>query len=635
MNWTLLNRLAVGVLAIVPLTLPATAADPKSDGLAALQKQDFKQAYELLLGAVEDAKNKKDDKETADLLFYLGLCRQQAAQQLTGEAAAGFLAEAAMYYNQALGLTSKTGSLLNNLAQVYIQQSKPELAKATLLKAISLADANQAFHMENYADLLVASGDWKEGSRFYALALWAQPDNTAISRKLANLCLEKDPELLAFYLWDMTKRGQVLQGQEIALTALKNSRVQAAQKQELLAIVAACLSQQKYDALEFEKTDAAKRLLDLSEDASVAQGGKELVQLHKPVTGNPPRFDWWREKAQRSPPARGLWPLQAFQGLSRSIGNAYKTEGKNEYADYYLRLAVELNRMFPDLQSLISLVDLYARTNRLDALRDLMRKNEDTLFGAKSLAYQEGKLNEIYQFHRALGSIYSYLKKWGSSSEPTSAIFQLEHALETARLAERRPEEKNIEVEPALVERLATGYTEIKQPTKAVALRLDTIEQFQKAGRTDAARELLAPMQEKPIPSEFESRFNTLKEKLDRQSDSAGIERTKLEQFNVRVSPKSQSFDEREQPVPLSKQEMSDIQKSINDLLNKPNQPQKETKTIQIILPKEAPGHVKEIEVEGAHGKVLLKKDTRTVEVPFTIDLPPSAKAPSKRYVQP
>src|SRR3954466_9430796 len=70
MNWSLLNRLPVSVLAMVALTSPAAAADPKSDGLAALQKQDFKQAYDLLLGAVEDAKNKKDDKETADLLFY-------------------------------------------------------------------------------------------------------------------------------------------------------------------------------------------------------------------------------------------------------------------------------------------------------------------------------------------------------------------------------------------------------------------------------------------------------------------------------------------------------------------------------------------------------------------------------------
>jgi Tfp pilus assembly protein PilF len=631
--------LSYACLSMLILSVPAATENPKLDGLAALKQGDFQRSHDLLLQAVEGAKNGSNKKETADLLFYLGLGRQQVAQQLgEGETRAGLLAEAAMYYNQALGLNPQSSSILNNLAQIYSSQGASGLAQETLSKTIALDDTNQAFHMQNYADLLLSSkGDWKDASRFYALALWKQPDNPALLEKLVNVCLNNDRDLLGSYLWDMTVRGQVLQAQEVALNALlRPIEWTRAQKEELLTIVAVCLSKQTYNPREFAKSGAAKRLQKLYEDTAVGAGARGLIQLHEVNELHSQDFEWWRTKvALFRNPHRGKWPLQAFQDLIRSTGEYYKTDGQLEIAARYLRLAVDIYQLGPDIPSLVALADLYARTGQQHELRDLIRAKEDILFGAKARAYQEHKLNDIYALHRALGSIYSYLGQWGQSADPASAIFQLEHALNIAREAEREPTGKPIEVEPDLVDRLATAYQKTDQPVKAFQVRLAAAEDFQKSNNNEAATAVFAPIQRSTPPKDLMTRYEAIKQKLENDSGSATIAKPEVPKFHVRVSVKSQSVEDQQQEQRLSEKEVGELRKSLTDLLKKEPSKVSGSRTIQLLPPKGIPEGVKEIDVEGGHGRVVLEKDAKGVEVPFTVDTVTPQAALATRYIKP
>lgn len=626
------NKIA---LAMVILAWTVAAADPAADGLAALKQGDFRKAYNLFLREVEAAKARKDDKVTADLLFYLGLCQQENARHVgEGEMRAGLLAEAAMSYNQALGLNPKSSSILNNLAQVYISQGATDLARETLTKAIALGDADQAFHMENYADLLIAKGEWKEACRFYALASWTQPDNPAPLQKLVEACLENYPALLGSYLWEITERGQILQAQEVALSVLPRAEWSQAQKEELLSIVAVSLSKQTYDPRQFLESDTAKSLRKLSEDTAVGAGAREMIELHGADKLSPQHFEWWRRRIDlsRNPP-RGKWPLQAFQDLIRSLGEYYKTREEPEAAEYYLRLAIDIHVLAADTSAFVSLADLYARAGRQDALRELIRSKEDLLFGEKARAYQAHRLNEIYALHRALGSIYSYLEQWGRSSEPTSAIFQLEHALEIAQQTQRTPEGKPIAVEPALVDRLATGYEKTDQEVKAFKLRLEVAEDFQKAGRNEAAATVFDPIRHTAPPEALRARYEAFKPKLEGSFDSTRIDQSAARR--VRVSNNSQSVDDQRQGQRLSESEVSAIQKSVGDLIGKAQPRASRGRTIEVLPAKGVPKGVKEIDLDGGRGRVLLEKNASTVAVPFTVDPAAGQKEPSVRYIKP
>jgi len=633
-----IRRAVVGCvcLSAVLLSLPARAADPKADGLEALKQKDYTKAYDFFLQAAEVTKGKDEEKETADLLFYLGLARQKAAEQTgAGEARPGLLGEAATYYNQALGLNPKSSSTLNNLAQVYVAQGSTKLAEETLTKAIALGDAEQAFHMQNYAALQESDGNWKEACRYYALASWAQPDNPAPLHKLIDLCLEHDRALVGFYLWDMTERGQVLQAQKTALSVLSKPGWSQTQKDELLAIVATSLSKQSYDPRKFAETEIAKDLGTLS-DETLAEGGREILLLHRPDQLRPDAFPWWKEKYYSSKrPARGKWPLEAFQDLTRSLGEYHKTHKETEIAVKYLQLAMKMAGFLPDLPALTSLADLYARTDQEGELRKLLESEEGILFSEKSRAYEEGKLNEIYSLHVALGSIYSSLGQWGTSSQPTSAIFQLEHAMKIAQESQRRSDATPIELNPALVDRLASGYQKTNQATKEFEVRLDAAEELQKAGRHDAAEEVFAPLRRTSPPDRLKVRYLQIEPMLEGGSPTSGGDRSGL--TRVRVSAGSQSVQDQRERQRLSKGEVSAIQESVGDLVGKGPARTGPGRAVRV-LPANGgavPKGVKEINVEGNRGRVLLERNAKLVEVPFSIDTKAPEEAASVRYIKP
>jgi hypothetical protein len=116
--------------------------------------------------------------------------------------------------------------------------------------------------------------------------------------------------------------------------------------------------------------------------------------------------------------------------------------------------------------------------------------------------------------------IYAHIGRWGSSYEPASAIFQLEHAVDTALKLSREPHAafERVTLEPQLVDSLASGYERIQQPEKAFEKRVVVAEMYLAAGDTAYAREVLEPIKGSALPdgvtADDEERYNRLRNQI-------------------------------------------------------------------------------------------------------------------------
>ena len=186
-------------------------------------------------------------------------------------------------------------------------------------------------------------------------------------------------------------------------------------------------------------------------------------------------------------PPRGIWPRDAFRGLIRSLGNWQQHSGSLSRAESFYRLSIDLNRREIDPIACLALADLYISQDRVSDVDRLMNQLGPELFYGKAAAYRGSQWQKIYEFHRTLGLLYSYLKRWGDSGNPASAIFQLEHAMQAAARLNVRPE-------PRLVDNLATAYENSTQFERGSSLRLRYAEEFIQEKDYISARELLAPL---------------------------------------------------------------------------------------------------------------------------------------------
>ncbi len=458
-------------------------------GTHRLQIRDFEGAFSIFQVALGKARQGEDRKWEADFLFYLGLTRhQQAIAEAEAAQSDSLLSQAETYYRKALELRPDSGSIMNNLSQLYLRRGKHAEAENLLNRALALKGTRQAFYTQNYASLLVAQGNWKAAEDNYLLTLKSQPKNLDAHRGLVNLYLEFDRDRLAKYLWDLLDRGELLRAQDSALEALISPDWDAKDKQELLSIAVASLSKQYYDPSQFLETQTARSLSRFAGDAHIGEGIREIRRLHRASGLEPDRFTWWAGRGGiRHDPKRGLWPRDAFRSLIRTLGNWYQKQQRNETAEAYYVLSV---RLFPgevDPQASLLLADLYAGSGRLHALKKFLERYAPQLFYGKGEAYRTSQVERIYMYHRTLGIMYGYIGQWGNSGQPASAIFQLEHALELAP-------QIGVDVEPRVIELLATGYEKTNQPASSIRLRLDAARAYLAGNDPGSARVILAPV---------------------------------------------------------------------------------------------------------------------------------------------
>ncbi len=623
------------------------AADPVVErGLGALQKRAFPEAVAAFDDALATVRTTGDTNRQADLLFYRGVAKQQSALAAGAsdvEPSRRFWREAAEDYRAALVLRPNSPALWNNLAQSQLRLGMTNEAMASFQAAIQHPDPKRAFYTQNYADLLLSLGKWRDACRFYALVVAEQPQNRAVQQKILDLCLERDRDLLLYYLWQQAKAGQVTQARDHALDLLRRTDWKAPQQEELMGLVALCLSEQTETRAEFASSPTASRLQELRGPPVLEACARELLQVYDREGLDPGKYRWWPRLVRPEMDApRGMWPLEAMQQLLRSLAERSRTAGEPALEEQYLRLAVEMNPRATDPEALTRLARLYAARGQEDRLRQLMQRHEAAFLQGKGDAYRASQAGKIYKYHLSLGLIYSELGRWTNSGRIDSATFQLERALSFAddlSRAEPNAEVRISQVPPQLVNLLAKAYEKSGRNDDALGLRVDRAQSYLGLNDAEAARQVFEPAREARIPPtwsrEKRDRFNACKTGVPLRPN-AGIGPARSP-GGVTVGDSARILVGAGNYQRLGTEEVNRLQQSVTlavDSLGTNATPGSPLAEYQLLPAKGLAPDVQEILLQGQQGQVLLRKGTNLLKVPFTVGGKPSPRK-NVRLVRP
>jgi tetratricopeptide (TPR) repeat protein len=414
----------------------------------------------------------------ANAFFYLG--------QLNIDR--GNLEQARTWYARSVERDPQNGAALNNLAQLETAAGDLDSAKTHFEAAIALKTNRRPLYLMNYADLLVKQKRCDLAVKPYADALAAQPNNDDAEAKLIACLATGNPKAMTLTLWQSLEQGYVYRVLNEALTYADHDSLPEDVRRELMGIVAVSLARQHLSAEQLLSSPAGKRLAQLaSSDAA-----RDIVRLYTMDHVPALKSGWWSHWNSVKPPA--VDSPTAFSLLARALATDDRSAGRNEQAETRLRAAVDVTAG-NDPDAVVELSEYYADRGNIDKIDALLHEFEAQLFYGKSMAYERNDLPSIYRFHYALGTIYARLHHWGDSNDRTSAIFQLEHARDTALRSQTDPRSpKKLSVDPKVIDLLADSY-QIKEPAsgEAVQLRLDWTENYLKDGRSSAAQKVLKP----------------------------------------------------------------------------------------------------------------------------------------------
>jgi tetratricopeptide (TPR) repeat protein len=491
---------------LVALQSPSAATEIEkmaSSGKQALAARQYQQAVKTFNQGLRMAAESHQANWEAKFLFFLGASFQEQAKTLPpGLERSRMLERAKGYYTRYLSFNQKSGAAFNNLAEIYAQLGDKERADASYRKALAVKDERRAFYAGNYAAFLSKNGAVDQAIRYYQLAAELQPEDNRVHEALLALYLTSNTKALFPYLWQLIEQGQVLRAENNALLALRRGSWSRNAKVDLLNIIVVARSKQVYDPESFGGSATGRQLTLLLDDPSLRAGIEELLQVHQKEIENQPSYGWWAGKGTPwEDPSYGVWPRDGFKELIRSLGDWCRKNGMQKRAAYYFQLAADLVPEEPDPQAYLQLADLFITDDRIDDLETMVKNNEDRLFNAKAQAYRTSHLHKIFAYHRALGVIYANIGRWGDERTPSSAIFQLSHAVDIADKANSRPtsaKKASIRVEPRLIGYLADGYEAKKMPQSAVKVRLDAADAYIKSGDLKGAEKVLQPLEVKP-----------------------------------------------------------------------------------------------------------------------------------------
>jgi tetratricopeptide (TPR) repeat protein len=493
----LLQRNAVLIVLLLAGS-PAGAAESPSlaAGKKALEGGDAAAALPLFETAQREAVAAQRLDEQADAAFYVGLTLQRQAERASGAEADALRRRAVDSYRRSLEWRPGSVSAANNLALALTALNETDAALG-VLQAAGAGASEPAYLSMNRGELLARKGDLKAATAAYEAALRAEPHNEAAEAALFELRRARDPAGLPAHLWALVDAKRVTLAVSRALVLLRagpDGGVPAEHRPEILAVVAAACSRQVYDPARWLGGSTATALRALRDDPTIGRGAAELLQLHEsdPPT-NSVMYAWWalRPGLGREP-ARGVAPLTAFQSLARALARWHREAGQPQKAEALYLLSTHLNRQEPDPTALLELADMLAANGKLAQLEALMEKEEPDIFYGKGQAYGSAQTAAIYDYHRALGVIYSYTGKL--SGGPASAEFQLQRAIEVAGDYNRQPRGAPIQVEPRLYDLLATTYEKTGRQDRAGAVRIAAVEDALSRKDVVAAAQLATPL---------------------------------------------------------------------------------------------------------------------------------------------
>lgn len=440
-----------------------------------------------------------DDRAEARRLFDQAVADHLAAEQGAPDREA-LLRRAAAGYSRALELAPDTVSALYNLGRAQEALGDLEGAARAYELAASRPGPKRIFYLERWAEHLAARGRTREACEAFEEVVLLEPRLEAPHAFLVGEYLKPGlpdaPRLLA-YLWRLVAARQATRAAELAIGALE-ADAPAHLHAELLTAVAAGFAQLPQSATEILESPLLRRLARLRGAPSLRPGITELVRLYARPGRYEEPFVWWSEPDDSWVHERGVRRRDAFRAALRAVGDGYRQRGEVEVATACYKTAVELPGD-PDPLALRDLASVYVEQRDLAALDALAARWTDpagALFEAKNRLYMEGQLAKVLDYHRALGQIYGALAasgktSWGTVSQPTTALFQLDRAF---RVAERlddqaAPEERAraTRLDPDLTLLYARGLEATGQREKEIDVRTRAATRFEAVGDARAA----------------------------------------------------------------------------------------------------------------------------------------------------
>jgi len=480
------------------------------DGRGALDDLNFTSARRDFQDGLDHARGQSHSRWERIFIFYLALSHQQQSQTVKDPSRRqGHLKRAAAYYERSLRLKADSGSVLNNLAKIYDSLGESKKAGDYLKGAVELNDGRFGFYAKNYADHLVKAGDRNEAFNYYRLSAQKNPSPSFVHRQTMELGIEgKRISSLIEYLQALEQQGYESLAQDGALDILRKATPSVREKKKLLDLVVTILSERVYDPAGFAKSKVGLALRRLAADPDIGKPAQQVLLLHQKPPAGPRPFRYWNIGP----------PSVTFAKLTKQLGSWYMREASldSAKAEAYFMLTLELTGG-DDPGTFLQLVNLFADSDRIKDIKNLSRSYVPALFQAKGRQYQKGDLKKIYSYHRALGVLFSYLGEhqkpgnsedfWGDEDTITSAIFQLDHALQIAR-------EARIDYDTGLIDLLEKGYVAKSRPKDVIKLRLKAAEDSIYLGRVKQSKRVLAPLKTRKLTDVQKLDFKKVQKKL-------------------------------------------------------------------------------------------------------------------------
>lgn len=666
MKPTLARTLAVVVGWALLGVLGAHAADSgpgdrTAMGLTALEEGRFGEARRIFRQGVAEARASGEAARLGSAHFYLGLVdQQQAPTQTDPNRRSALLSSALAQYRRAIAAAPESAGVLNNMARVQWELGQTNAALASLSQAVALNDPRRGFYTEQYADLLLQAGRWRDACRFYAVVAGEQPQNRKVHRKMVDACMRHGPDLLGWYLWELARSGQVLQVQDHVLQVVADPAWSFLQRAELMGLLAYCLARKNETPQEWNDSPAGRRIRELVDHPEIGPGAKGLVHLYAQEPLVPENVRWWTRLIESGQePHRGIWPYEAFLELVRSLGDRAGADGNLERKEQFYLFAVAAKPGAPDPEALLGLANLYSERGETAKIQALLQRHQVDIFEGKGQAYSHSQTETIYRYHMALGVIYSQLEQWKTPGVIDSALFQLNRAVETADRLNRSSATGGgsgagttaapVVVPTRLVDLLAAGYEKTGQRDAAVRTRFDQAERYLKIDQPEAAARVMAPLKSSVPPppgrppantlpvgvgEEFRGRWKAIDDQIQEKRRVAATPATGRVQ--VRVSPEASAVAGTLSRTTLTDAERRTLESAIGNAVGGARRtPAGRGSTVRSLNTNTVGAEVQEVTVTGNQGRVLLRRGTNLVQVPFQVQGGTNRATQNLRLIRP
>jgi len=472
-----------------------------------LAENEWRKAQRELDKARGDFKDSQDSELRAQYGFYSALVNHQCADDAKVPQAERTQARTAAIagYKEYLQTHPKSGGTLNNLAQLYAQDpAQQQWALELYDQAVALQDARSSAYELNRAKLQGEMGLNDAALKSSAEVLKKDRRNSA-AQDLSLALLEKsgDIEGIARFIRGLAETGAV--GTAVD-TAVREIERLPGKREPVLVVLAETLANPTLQDMpgKFGASDTAKSLARFTEAPDIGGGVKELLALYE-KPGDPRASYWWHQDFRYRDDQEGWFRGTTFTTLARALGDRCRRAGAESYpcAEAYYNFALEFSRPYIDTDAFLALAQIYGTTDRRDKLTAIEKRYEGELFSGKGDSISRGDLRKEYDFHLALGTMYSYLDKWSNPQwAPASAVYQLENARRVAEQYNRRnPTKPQLDFPAESAGMLSTGYEKSGDFNRAARVRVEAAKKAADAGDQYGARELIDPKWMSTLPT--------------------------------------------------------------------------------------------------------------------------------------